>query len=63
MGGYDRKEVHPMTKKDKATLVEGMKRICADLALLVTLFEDDAPPGRQDAPAEEEPASSAKAYT
>ena len=40
-----------MTKKDKATLVEGLKRICADVAVLVTLFEDDEPPGKQDAPA------------
>ena len=42
-----------MTKKDKATLVEGLKRICADVAVLVTLFEDDEPPGKQDVPAEE----------
>ena len=30
-----------MTKKDKATLVEGLKRICADVALLASLFEDE----------------------
>ena len=41
-----------MTKKDKATLVEGLKRICADVAVLVTLFEDDEPPGKQDVPVE-----------
>ena len=52
-----------MTKKDKATLVEGLKRICADLAVLVTLFEDDEPPGKQDAPADEEPKAPEKVYT
>jgi len=52
-----------MTKKDKATLVEGLKRICADVAVLVTLFEDDEPPGKQDAPAEEEPKAPEKIYT
>ena len=30
-----------MTKKDKATWVEGLKRICADLAVLASLFEDE----------------------
>ena len=30
-----------MTKKDKATLVEALKRICADVALLASLFEDE----------------------
>ena len=44
-----------MTKKDKATLVEGLKRICADVAVLVSLFEDDEAPGKQDTPAKEEP--------
>ncbi len=52
-----------MTKKDKATLVEGLKRICADVAVLVTLFEDDEPPGKQDVPAEEEPKAPEKVYT
>ena len=52
-----------MTKKDKATLVEGLKRICADVAALVTLFEDDEPPGKQDIPAEEKPQTPAKVYT
>ena len=52
-----------MTKKDKATLVEGLKRICADVAVLVTLFEDDEPPGKQDIPAEEEPKAPEKVYT
>ena len=52
-----------MTKKDKATLVEGLKRICADVAVLVTLFEDDEPPDKQDTPAEEEPQTPAKVYT
>ena len=37
-----------MTKKDKATLVEGLKRICADVAALVTLFEDEETPDKQD---------------
>ena len=52
-----------MTKKDKATLVEGLKRICADVAVLVTLFEDDEPPDKQDTPAEEEPKAPEKVYT
>jgi len=52
-----------MTKKDKATLVEGLKRICADVAVLVTLFEDDEPPGKQDVPAKEEPKAPEKVYT
>ena len=52
-----------MTKKDKATLVEGLKRICADVAVLVTLFEDDESPGKQDTPAEEAPKAPAKVYT
>ena len=30
-----------MTNKDKATLVESLKRICADLAVLASLFEDE----------------------
>ena len=50
-----------MTKKDKATLVEGLKRICADVAILVSLFEEA--PGTQDPPAEEEPQTPAKVYT
>lgn len=52
-----------MTKKDKATLVEGLKRICADVAVLVSLFEDGEAPGKQDPPAEEEPKAPAKVYT
>ena len=52
-----------MTKKDKATLVEGLKRICADVAVLVSLFEDDEAPCKQDTPAEEEPKAPAKVYT
>ena len=52
-----------MTKKDKATLVEGLKRTCADVAVLVTLFEDDEPPGKQDVPAEEELKAPEKVYT
>ena len=52
-----------MTKKDKATLVEGLKRICADVAVLVSLFEDGETPGKQDTPAEEEPKPPAKVYT
>ena len=52
-----------MTKKDKATLVEGLKRICADVAVLVSLFEDEEAPGKQDPPAEEEPQTPAKVYT
>ena len=52
-----------MTKKDKATLVEGLKRICADVAVLVTLFEDNEPPDKQDVPAEEEPKAPEKVYT
>ena len=51
-----------MTKKDKATLVEGLKRICADVAVLVTLFEDDEPPDKQDTPAEEEHQTPEKVY-
>ena len=47
-----------MTKKDKAILAEGLKRICADVAVLASLFEDD------DAqPAVEEPQAPAKVYT
>ena len=30
-----------MTKKDKSTLVEALKRICADVAVLASLFEDE----------------------
>ena len=52
-----------MTKKDKAALVEGLKRICADVAVLVTLFEDDESPGKQDTPVEEAPKAPAKVYT
>ena len=52
-----------MTKKDKATLVEGLKRICADVAVLVSLFENGEAPGKQDPPAEEEPKAPAKVYT
>jgi len=52
-----------MTKKDKATLVEGLKRICADVAVLVSLFEGDEAPDKQDPPAEEEPQTPAKVYT
>ena len=52
-----------MTEKDKATLVEGLKRICADVAILVTLFEDAEPPDRQDPSAGEEPGAPAKVYT
>ena len=52
-----------MTKKDKATLVEGLKRICADVAVLVSLFEDGETPGKQDTPAKEEPKAPEKVYT
>ena len=64
LGENDRKEVsYPMTKKDKATLAEGLKRICADLAVLASLFEDDEVPEKQDAPAEEKSEAPAKVYT
>lgn len=52
-----------MTKKDKATLVEGLKRICADVAALVTLFEDEETPDKQDIPTKEEPQTPTKVYT
>ena len=64
LGENDRKEVsYPMTKKDKATLAEGLKRICADLAVLASLFEDDEVPEKQDAPAEVKSEAPAKVYT
>lgn len=36
-----------MTIKDKtALIVEGLTRICADVAALAAVLEDDVPPGR-----------------
>ena len=52
-----------MTKKDKATLAQGLKRICTDVAVLVALFEDDESPGNRDVPAGKEPEASGKVYT
>lgn len=52
-----------MTKKDKATLAEGLKRICADVAVLASLFEDDESPGKQDTPVAETPKTPVKVYT
>ena len=39
-----------MTKKDKALIVEGLNRICADVAALAAILDDaDAPPGKKQA--------------
>ncbi len=52
-----------MTKKDKATLAEGLKRICADVAVLAVLFEDEEAPDAGDAPAAESSRVPEKEYT
>ena len=50
-----------MTTKDKAALiVEGLHRICADVAAIAAVLEDEAPP---DAPAEEPAPAPEKIYT
>ena len=39
-----------MTKKNKALIVEGLNRICADVAALAAILDDaDAPPGKKQA--------------
>jgi len=51
----------PMTTKDKAALiVEGLHRICADVAAIAAVLEDEAPP---DVPAEEPAPAPEKIYT
>ena len=50
-----------MTTKDKAALiVEGLHRICADVAAIAAVLEDEAPP---DVPAEEPAPAPEKIYT
>ena len=50
-----------MTTKDKtALIVEGLTRICADVAALAAVLEDDVP---QDAPVAEPAPAPEKVYT
>ena len=52
-----------MNQRDKALLAEALKRICADVALLATMFEDKTAPETQDEPAAETPQAPEKVYT
>ena len=52
-----------MNQRDKALLAEALKRICADVALLATMFEDEAAPETPDEPAAETPQAPEKVYT
>ena len=53
-----------MTKKDKQVLIDGLKKLSADVADLAALLEGtEAPAKKQDVPAEEEAPAPAKVYT
>ena len=53
-----------MTKKDKQVLIDGLKKLSADMAELAVLLEGtDAPVKKQDVPAEEKALAPAKVYT
>jgi hypothetical protein len=55
------RRTHPMTTKDKtALIIEGLTRICADVAALAAVQEDDVP---QDAPVAEPAPAPEKIYT
>ena len=56
-----RSERHHSGKEVKSHDKEGQGD--SDVAILVSLFEDDEAPGKQDTPAEEEPKAPAKVYT
>jgi hypothetical protein len=60
-GNTEGRRTHPMTIKDKtALIVEGLTRICADVAALAAVLEDDVP---QDAPVAEPAPAPEKVYT
>lgn len=53
-----------MTKKDKQVLIDGLKKLSADVADLAVLLEGtEAPAKKQDVPAEEKAPTPAKVYT
>ena len=53
-----------MTKKDKQVLIEGLKKLSADVADIATLLEGtEAPAKKQDVPATEEATAPAKVYS
>ena len=53
-----------MTKKDKQVLIDGLKKLSADMAELAALLEGtEAPAKKQDVPAEEKAPAPAKVYT
>ena len=55
MAEYVRKEEIPVTKQDKTVLVEGLKKLSADVADLAARLEgSEAPKGTQDEPAVEQ---------
>ena len=52
-----------MNKRDNAVIAEALKKICADVALLATIFEDGTAPETSDEPAAETPQAPEKVYT
>ena len=55
MAEYVRKEEIPVTKQDKTVLVEGLKKLSADVADLAARLEgSEAPENTQDEPAVEQ---------